>query len=133
MARRRHSAAYYRHRSVVRDLAAIVDMARASAARSVNGVMNAAHWLIGRQLVAYEHSITWPGHKARLAERKRLSENLKRRLGSGFGTASLSQMEDFYEAVAVPTKSSGRLPRIAFVERSGVFRVQKKNQGPGWS
>ncbi len=71
-------------------------MARASAARSVNGVMNAAHWLIGRQLVAYEHSITWPGHKAKLAERKRLSENLKRRLGSGFGTASLGQMEDFY-------------------------------------
>ena len=38
------------HRSVVGDLAAIVDMARASAGRSVNGVMNAAYWLIGRQL-----------------------------------------------------------------------------------
>ena len=57
------------HRSVVGDLAAIVDVARASAAQSVNGVMNAAYWLIGRQLVAYEHSITWWEHGATLAAR----------------------------------------------------------------
>ena len=81
------------HQSVVRGLSAIVDMAQASAARSVNGVMNAAHWLIGRQLVAYEHSITWREHEA---ERDRLSENLKHQLGRGFGAASLSQMQEFY-------------------------------------
>ena len=81
------------HQSVVHDLAAIVDMARASAARSINGVMNAAHWLIGRQLVAYEDPITWREHEA---ERDRLSENLKHQLGRGFGAASLSQMQEFY-------------------------------------
>jgi len=67
-------------------------MARSSAARSVNGVMNAAYWLIGRQVVAYRHSRGEYGSD--LAET--LSEHLKRRLGSGFGTASLSELREFY-------------------------------------
>lgn len=40
--------------SVLWDISNVIDMARRSAARSINCIMTAAYWLIGRRIVEYE-------------------------------------------------------------------------------
>ena len=43
-----------RYQSAFGNVSEIVDAARVSAARSVNAVMTAAYWLIGKQIVEFE-------------------------------------------------------------------------------
>ena len=83
------------YKSIFGDVAEIIEAARRSAARSVNSIMTAAYWLIGRRVVEFEQS----GKKraeygTRLIER--LSNDLTGRFGRGFGTVNLSQMKKFY-------------------------------------
>ncbi len=81
--------------SILGDISNVINEARRSAARSVNCVMTAAYWLIGRRVVEYEQ-----GGKVRAeygeALLERLSVDLTRRYGRGFGVVNLSQMKKFY-------------------------------------
>ena len=81
--------------SVFRDVAGIVTAARQSAARSVNAVMTAAYWMIGRHIVEFEQS----GEERAVYGTKlinRLSKDLTHRFGRGFGAVNLSQMKKLY-------------------------------------
>jgi hypothetical protein len=81
--------------SVLGEISDVIDAARMSAARSVNCVMTAAYWLIGRRIVEFEQR----GEKraAYGAEVvKRLSDDLTTRYGRGFSGRSLRQMRQFY-------------------------------------
>ena len=73
---------------VLGDISDLIDAARRSAARSVNSIMTAAYWLIGRRIVDYEQ-----GGKARagygVALLGRLSEDLSDRYGRGFGVVTV--------------------------------------------
>ena len=40
--------------SILGDISGVIDAARRSAGRSVNCIMTAAYWLIGRRIVEYE-------------------------------------------------------------------------------
>ena len=40
--------------SILGDISSVIDIARRSAVRSVNCVMTAAYWLIGRRIVEFE-------------------------------------------------------------------------------
>ena len=68
---------------------------RLAAARSVNALMTAAYWEVGRRIVEFEQ-----GGEGRAgygeALIKRLGEDLSRRFGRGFGWRNLSQMRAFY-------------------------------------
>ena len=68
------------------DVAEILDAARSAAARSVNSIMTAAYWLVGRRIVEHEQ-----GGEARAeygAELiRRLSVDLTERYGRGFRSA----------------------------------------------
>jgi hypothetical protein len=81
--------------SILGDISKLINEARRSAARSVNCIMTAAYWLIGRRVVEYEQ-----GGKVRAeygeALLERLSADLTRRYGRGFGVVNLSQMKKFY-------------------------------------
>ena len=81
--------------SILGDISNVINEARRSAARSVNCVMTAAYWLIGRRVVEYEQ-----GGKVRAeygeALLERLSADLTRRYRRGFGVVNLSQMKKFY-------------------------------------
>ena len=83
------------YRSVFGEVAGILDAARRSAARSVNAVMTAAYWLIGRYIVEFEQS---GEDRAEYGTKliRRLSEDLTHRFGRGFGAVNLSQMKKFY-------------------------------------
>ncbi len=77
------------------EIVGLLDAARRTAARSVNAVMTAAYWAIGRRIVEHEQ-----GGQARAGYGEeliaRLSRDLSARFGRGFGAVNLSQMKRFY-------------------------------------
>jgi predicted nuclease of restriction endonuclease-like (RecB) superfamily len=82
---------------VLDDIAKVIDMARRSAARSVNCVMTAAYWLIGYRILEFEQKGL---ERADYGEEllKRLSRDLTSRYGRGFAKSNLYQMRSFYMA-----------------------------------
>ncbi|MBL8338265.1 MAG: DUF1016 family protein, partial [Rhodoferax sp.] len=78
------------------DIVAVLEAARRAAARSVNAVMTACYWEIGRRIVEFEQ-----GGKGRAeygtALLKRLSSDLSLRFGRGFSVDSLESMRLFYQ------------------------------------
>lgn len=79
------------------DIIALLESARRTAARSVNALMTASYWEIGRHLVAFEQ-----GGQARAsygeALVERLSADLTTRFGRGFSKQNLWQMRAFHLA-----------------------------------
>jgi predicted nuclease of restriction endonuclease-like (RecB) superfamily len=73
----------------------VLDTARRTSARTVNAIMTATYWEIGRRIVEYEQQ-----GKARAeygkAVLQRLAGDLTSRYGRGFGVVNLSQMKKFY-------------------------------------
>ncbi|KAA1048054.1 YhcG family protein [Pseudocitrobacter sp. 73] len=73
----------------------LVDSARTETVRSVNALMTATYWEIGRRIVEFEQ-----GGEARAAYGtqliKRLSKDLSLRYKRGFSTRNLWQFKDFY-------------------------------------
>ena len=86
-----------RYQSIFGDVSRIIDAARGSAARSVNAVMTAAYWMIGRHVVEFEQE----GKKrADYGEEivERLAADLSTRYGRGFSLRNVWQMKAFYLA-----------------------------------
>ncbi|MEQ9541599.1 MAG: PDDEXK nuclease domain-containing protein [Deltaproteobacteria bacterium] len=83
--------------AVLEELVEIVDTARRMAVRSVNAVMTAAYWQIGRRLVEHEQS---GSRRAEYGQAlvERVSAELTARFGRGFGKSNLFQMRAFYLA-----------------------------------
>lgn len=77
------------------DIIALLEAARSAAARSVNAVMTATYWAVGRRIVEGEQ-----GGKERAAYGqallKRLSVDLSARFGRGYSERNLEQMRLFY-------------------------------------
>ena len=68
------------------EVADVVEAARRAAARSVNAVMTATYWFVGRRLVEHEQQ---GAVRAAYGERllKRLARDLSERFGCGFNLA----------------------------------------------
>jgi len=79
------------------DIVALLETARRAAARSLNTLMTATYWEIGRRIVEFEQ-----GGQNRAAYGqallKRLSTDLSARFSRGFGVVNLQQMRNFYLA-----------------------------------
>lgn len=83
--------------TVFGDIAGIIEAARRSAARSVNSLMTAAYWLIGRRIVEFEQSgKKRAGYGEELIEQ--LAGDLSSRYGKGFSIRNVWQMKAFYLA-----------------------------------
>ena len=83
--------------AVLADVVRLIETARGAAARSVNAVMTATYWAIGRNLVEEEQrGATRAGYGEELVVN--LSRDLKARFGRGFGRANLFQMKAFFLA-----------------------------------
>jgi predicted nuclease of restriction endonuclease-like (RecB) superfamily len=80
-----------------REIAGVVESTRAAVARSVNALMTATYWEIGRRIVDFEQ-----GGEGRAAYGealiRRLGADLSQRFGRGFGARNLAQMRAFYLA-----------------------------------
>lgn len=101
-------------------IVSVVESARLAAARSVNAVMTAAYWEIGRRIVTVEQR---GEQRAAYGEAllTRLAGDLTRRFGRGFGRANLVNMRAFY--LAWPTQEIGQTP-------SGQFAAHDNRQTP---
>ena len=73
----------------------LLERARRAAARTVNAIMTATYWEIGRRIVEFEQG---GAERAAYGEAllKRLAEDLTARLGRGFSERNLEQMRLFY-------------------------------------
>jgi len=83
------------YRQFLADIQQLLRQARRAAARSVNAVMTATYWEIGRRIVVYEQK----GEKrADYGEELllKLSSDLTGNLGRGFSKRNLEQMRLFY-------------------------------------
>lgn len=76
------------------DIVALLETARRTAARSINALMTASYWEIGRRIVEFEQ-----GGKGRAtygeALIERLAEDLTQRFGRGFSKRNIEQMRQF--------------------------------------
>jgi hypothetical protein len=81
--------------AVYAGLVDLLESARRAAARSVNAVMAATHWEIGRRVIEYEQG---GSDRAGYGEGmlKRLSEDLGGRFGRGFSLTNLKQFRKFF-------------------------------------
>ncbi|MCA9078591.1 MAG: DUF1016 family protein [Planctomycetaceae bacterium] len=73
----------------------LLEAARRAAARSVNAVMTATYWEIGRRIVECEQGGDQRAEYG-TALLKRLSADLSSRFGRGYGLTNLKQMRRFY-------------------------------------
>ena len=103
----RASAGYAEIRSVIVEL---VNSARVAAARSVNALMTASYWEIGRRIVEAEQK---GKRRASYGDQliERLSIDLTQAFGRGFSARNLDQMRQFYATWAIPQTVSAELPR----------------------
>ncbi len=84
-----------RYPELVRELSTLLDAARRAAARAVNTVMTATYWEVGRRIVEHEQAGS-PRAEYGKSLISRLSADLTKRFGRGFGPVNLSQMKRFY-------------------------------------
>ena len=82
-------------RAIQAGIMTLVESARTTAARSVNAVMTATYWEIGRRIVEFEQG---GAERAEYGEVliRHLAFDLSRRFGRGFGYRNLAQMKAFY-------------------------------------
>jgi hypothetical protein len=95
-------------------LVGLLERARVNSARTVNAVMTATYWEIGRRIAEQEQR----GEKrARYGKAllRRLAEDLTPRFGRGFSERNLLAMREFYRAWSIPQTPSAELagPGIA--------------------
>jgi hypothetical protein len=85
------------YESILGDIYNVIDAARRSAGRSVNCIMTAAYWLIGRSIVVFEQKgEARAGYGEKLLER--LAKDLSARFGRGFSYPNLNKFRQFYLA-----------------------------------
>lgn len=95
MARNAKTTADENYSSILGDISDVIDAARSSATRSINSIMTAAYWLIGRQIVESEQE----GAERAAYGRElmtMLSKDLTSRYGRGFRKSNLFLMRSFY-------------------------------------
>jgi len=113
---------FVRHRGygeLLSDISGVLEQARRQAVRSVNSILTATYWDIGRRIVDYEQ-----GGKARAqygdALLVKLARDLTDQHGRGFSKSNLFQMRAFYLGWEIFQTPSGKLEaRATFPAASG--------------
>ena len=85
------------YQSFLSEVSEILEGARRQAARSVNAILTATYWEIGRRIVEFEQR---GAERAPYGEEllNRLAEDLTARFGRGFSRQNIQQMRQFYLA-----------------------------------
>lgn len=89
------------------DLVSLIEAARSTSARSVNAVMTATYWAIGKRIVEHEQG---GAHRAAYGEEllKKLASDLTLKLGRGFSERNLEQMRRFFLTWSIPQTASAK-------------------------
>ncbi len=104
------------------DVVRVIEEARHTVARSVNAVMTATYWLVGRRIVEQEqHGSPRAAYGEQLL--KRLSQDLSRRFGRGFSERNLEQMRTFYLGWRNPQMPSAESPALPSGRRRDISQT----------
>ena len=97
-----------RYETVFGEVSEIVEAARRSAARSVNAVMTAAYWLIGKHVIELEQK---GRSRAEYGQDTvgRLAADLSARYGRGFSIRNIRLMRAFYRSWPIVQTASAEL------------------------
>jgi len=108
------------------DITGFLDTARRAAARSVNRLLAASYWEIGRRIVEFEQvGNVRAGYGEKLLGH--LAKDLSARYGRGFSRANLQQMRLFYIGWAIIQAPSGQLEaRMKCQTLSGKSKIRAK-------
>lgn len=92
---------------LVSDISGLLEQARRSAARSVNTILTATYWEIGRRIVEYEQK---GKARAEYGEQLlvRLANDLTAQHGRGFSRQGLQKMRSFYSGWEIRSTPSGK-------------------------
>lgn len=105
------------YHDVLDDIVGLLEQARSAAARSVNTVMTATYWQIGRRIVEDELSgMPRAAYGEGLLDR--LAADLTSRFGRGFSRPNLTQMRQFYLGWP-PEEGPNQIRQTASDESSG--------------
>jgi len=111
------------------EISELLEQARHSAARSVNSILTATYWEIGRRIVEHEQGgRSRAGYGEELLTR--LSKDLTAKYGRGFSSRNIRQMRTFYLGWEIWQTPSAKLEaRAKCLTPSGDFH-DKKRQTP---
>ncbi len=112
---------------LVSGISSLLEEARRSAVRSVNAVLTATYWEIGRRIVEHEQS---GAARAEYGEAllKQLAEDLTARHGRGFSLQGIYKMRGFYLGWRIFPTPSGKLEaRAIFPTTSGEIGNRKRH------
>lgn len=106
-------------------ITALLDESRLHAARSVNAILTATYWEIGRRIVEFEQQGEL---RAGYGEEtlRRLSRDLTKRFGRGFGYINLGMMRRFF--LAWPAEAIIQTLSEQFRKRAGLTIVQTPSE-----
>ena len=101
----------------------LIQEARRTSVRTINSIMTATYWEIGRRIVEYEMDGQERAEYGKSIIRK-LSQDLTSRFGKGFGYVNLNQMRKFYRTWSyqkIIQKVSEQL-NLTEIARPGFYR-----------
>jgi len=106
----------------------LLEEARRTSARSVNTIMTAAYWQIGRRIVEREQEgRRRAGYGEALIER--LAVDLTTRFGRGFSRRNLFQMREFYAAWPIVQTPPAQLEGVATPQESAKMQTSSAKLG----
>lgn len=101
--------------ALVSDISGLLEQARRTTVRAVNGILTATYWEIGRRIVEFEQ-----GGKERAEYGKELLQRLGRdltdRFGRGFSDRNLLKMRSFYLGWGISPTPSAKLEMRAICQ-----------------
>ena len=83
--------------NLVGDLGGILESARKSSVRSINSILTAAYWLMGKRIVDYEYRGMDRSEYYGEGLFEKLSLDLQEKYGKGFSRQNIQLMKQFYE------------------------------------
>ena len=110
------------YHGLVASISDLFDAARRTSVRTVNSIMTAAYWDTGRRIVEHEQrGATRAEYGTRLL--KRLSCDLKARMGRGLSPDNLETMRLFYQAYPRPEISETLSRKLAAPKSETMSRI----------
>ena len=115
--------------ALVSDISGLLEQARRTAARSVNSILTATYWEIGRRIVEYEQK---GQERAPYGERllAQLSHDLAASYGRGFSERNIEQMRAFYLGWEISQTPSAKFEARAKLQTLSGTSAAKKPQTP---
>ena len=117
------------YHTFLRDISALLEEARRSSVRSVNTIMTATYWEIGRRIVEFEQRGTTRAEYGE-ALMERLAQDLMARHGRGFSQQGLYKMRGFYVGWKIFPTPSGKLEARTVSPTASGGRGNRKRRRP---